>query len=144
MSELILPPGVSLPEQIQPMDTPAEDAPAEEKAGAIPEPTGFKLLCIEPDISDKLEGTELDLVRPLDYAKQEQMGTTVLFVLKAGPDAYQDKAKFPTGPWCKVGDFIVVRTYAGTRIKIFGKEFRVINDDQVDCVVPDPRGISRA
>ena len=144
MSDLILPPGVSLPEQIQPMDNPSEDAPAEEKAGALPEPAGFKLLCIVPDISDKLDGTELDLVRPLDYAKQEQMGTTTLFVLKVGPDAYKDTTKFPTGPWCKVGDFIVVRTYTGTRIKIFGKEFRVINDDQVECVVQDPRGITRA
>lgn len=144
MSDLILPPGVSLPERIQPMDMPDEDIPAEDKAGALPEPTGYKILCIVPDISDKLDGTELDLVRPLDYAKQEQMGTTTLFVLKVGPDAYKDTAKFPSGPWCKVGDFVVVRTYTGTRIKIFGKEFRVINDDQVECVVQDPRGITRA
>ena len=76
--------------------------------------------------------------------RQEEHGTTVLFVLRIGPDAYKDKEKFPSGPWCKEGDFILVRTYTGTRVKIFGKEFRVINDDQVDCVVQDPRGITRA
>jgi co-chaperonin GroES (HSP10) len=97
-----------------------------------------------PDISNKLDGTDLDLVRPLDYAKQEQMGTTTLFVMALGEDAYKDTAKFPSGPWCKQGDFVVVRTYTGTRLKIFGKEFRVINDDQVECVVQDPRGITRA
>lgn len=76
--------------------------------------------------------------------RAEESATTVLFVLKVGPDAYQDKLKFPTGPWCKAGDFILVRTYSGTRVKIFGKEFRIINDDMVDAVVEDPRGISRA
>jgi co-chaperonin GroES (HSP10) len=64
--------------------------------------------------------------------------------MKVGADAYADKAKFPTGPWCKEGDFVLVRTYTGTRFKIFGKEFRLINDDQVDAVVQDPRGLSRA
>jgi co-chaperonin GroES (HSP10) len=144
MSDLILPPGVSLPEKILPMDMPDEDIPAENKAAALPVPTGYKILCIVPDISDKLDGTDLDLVRPMDYAKQEQMGTTTLFVMALGEDAYKDTAKFPSGPWCKQGDFVVVRTYTGTRLKIFGKEFRVINDDQVECVVQDPRGITRA
>jgi len=144
MSDLILPLGVSLPEQIQPMDMPDEDIPMEDRAAALPVPTGYKILCIVPDISDKLDGTDLDLVRPMDYAKQEQMGTTTLFVMALGEDAYKDTTKFPSGPWCKQGDFVVVRTYTGTRLKIFGKEFRVINDDQVECVVQDPRGISRA
>jgi co-chaperonin GroES (HSP10) len=66
-----------------------------------------------------------------------------MFVLRVGPDAYKDKTKFPSGPWCKAGDFIIVRTYSGTRVKIFGKEFRILNDDQVDAVVDDPRGITR-
>ena len=68
----------------------------------------------------------------------------LLFVLKVGPDAYGDTAKFPNGAWCKEGDFVLVRTYSGTRFKIFGKEFRLINDDQVDAVVQDPRGLTRA
>lgn len=143
MSELILPPGISMPPKIQPKEQPETDATPEEKATSLPRPTGWKLLCIVPDVSEKLDGTELDLVKPTSILKQEEHATTVLFVLDVGPDAYKDAAKFPNGAWCKKGDFILVRTYSGTRFKIFGKEFRLINDDQVDAVVQDPRGITR-
>lgn len=144
MSEIILPPGISLPPKIQPKEAPEKDAASEEKATSLPLPTGWKLLCIVPDVSDKLDGTDLDLVKPTSILKQEEHATTVLFVLKVGPEAYKDTNKFPSGAWCKEGDFILVRTYSGTRFKIFGKEFRLINDDQVDAVVQDPRGITRA
>jgi len=69
---------------------------------------------------------------------------TVLFVVAMGPDCYGDKDRFPTGPWCKVGDFVLVRPNAGTRVEIHGTEMRVINDDSVEAVVLDPRGIRRA
>lgn len=143
MSEILLPPGLTLPPSIQPREEPQADAAPEEKAASLPEPTGWKLLCIVPEVSEKIDGTELDLVKPTSILKQEEHATTVLFVLKVGPDAYKDTNKFPTGAWCKQGDFVLVRTYSGTRFKIFGKEFRLINDDQVDAVVQDPRGITR-
>jgi co-chaperonin GroES (HSP10) len=144
MSEILLPPGISLPPTIQPKAAPEKEAPAEERATSLPLPTGWKLLCIVPDVSEKLDGTELDLVKPTSILKQEEHATTVLFVLKVGPDEYKDASKFPNGAWCKEGDFILVRTYSGTRFTIYGKEFRLINDDQVDAVVQDPRGITRA
>jgi co-chaperonin GroES (HSP10) len=144
MSEILLPPGISLPPTIQPIEKPKEDTSSEEKATSLPRPTGWKLLCIVPDVSEKLDGTDLDLVKPTSILKQEEHATTVLFVLEVGPDAYKDQAKFPNGAWCEKGDFILVRTYSGTRFKIFGKEFRLINDDQVDAVVQDPRGLTRA
>jgi co-chaperonin GroES (HSP10) len=84
------------------------------------------------------------LLKPTAFMKQEETATTVLFVLKVGPEAYKDTNKFPSGAWCKAGDFVLVRTYSGTRFKIYGKEFRLINDDQVDAVVQDPRGLTRA
>lgn len=143
-SGLILPPGISLPPHIQPMDTPAEEDDNETKAGALPSPTGWKLLCVVPEVEAKIAGTSLDLVRDTASMRQEEHATTVLFVLRVGPDAYKDTAKFPNGAWCKEGDFVLVRTYSGTRFKIFGKEFRLINDDQVDAVVLDPRGLTRA
>jgi co-chaperonin GroES (HSP10) len=77
-------------------------------------------------------------------AKIEEHSTTVLFVVKVGPDAYKDEGKFPHGPWCKEGDFVLVRAYSGTRFKIHGREFRLLNDDQVEAVVEDPRGYTRA
>ena len=144
MSEILLPPGIQMPPPIQQLDSPEPEATEETKASALPTPTGYKLLCAVPPADEKIVGTTLDLVRDMASMRQEEHGTTVLFVLRIGPDAYKDKEKFPSGPWCKEGDFILVRTYTGTRVKIFGKEFRVINDDQVDCVVQDPRGITRA
>jgi co-chaperonin GroES (HSP10) len=143
MSEILLPPGISLPPQIQPQDMPDEDIPLEDRAKSLPEPQGWRILCVVPDVSEKITGTELDLVKPGTYMRQEEHATTVLFVLKVGPQAYQDPDKFLTGPWCKAGDFILVRAYSGTRFKIYDKEFRLINDDQVDAVVQDPRGITR-
>jgi co-chaperonin GroES (HSP10) len=76
--------------------------------------------------------------------KVEEQTTVVLFVVKMGPDAYKDTNRFPSGPWCKVGDFVLVRPYSGTRVVIHGKEFRIINDDTVEGIVDDPRGIRRA
>jgi co-chaperonin GroES (HSP10) len=144
MSEILLPPGIQLPPAVQQLDTPEPDATEETKATALPVPTGYKILCIVPPVDEKIAGTELDLIRDTASMRQEEHATTVLFVMRLGPDAYKDTAKFPSGPWCKEGDFVLVRTYTGTRMKIFGKEFRVIYDDQVECVVQDPRGITRA
>lgn len=126
---------------IQPADAPAPQASDEQKTTSVPDPTGYKLLCMVPEVAQKFDNSSL--VRPDTLLKAEEHGTTVLFVLKVGPDAYKDKAKFPSGPWCEKGDFVLVRTYSGTRFKVFGKEFRVINDDMVEAVVDDPRGVTR-
>lgn len=110
------------------------------RAKALPEPVGYKILCAVPSADEEFESglVKADITRNI-----EEQVTTVLFVMKLGPDAYRDKEKYPFGPWCKVGDFVLVRTYTGTRFKIFGKEFRIINDDQIDGIVEDPRGIHR-
>lgn len=142
MSEIILPPGISLPPRIQPVAQPEEAETAEQKGTYLPTPTGWKILCVVPDVSDTFENSSI--VKAEAFMKSEEHATTVLFVLDVGPDAYKDTAKFPSGPWCKKGDFILVRTYSGTRFKIYGKEFRLLNDDQVDAVVQDPRGLTRA
>jgi len=142
MTDLILPPGISLPPAIQPADSPDPNAEPEIKAKQLPDPTGWKILCVVPDVADTFEGSSI--VKADTFMKQEEHATTVLFVLKVGPDAYKDTSKFPSGPWCKEGDFVLVRTYSGTRFKIYGKEFRLLNDDMVDAVVDDPRGITRA
>lgn len=140
---LILPPGVSLPKPIQPQQEANAEQTAEEKGRQLPKPQGWKLLCIVPDVQENVEGTTLDLIKPTSTLRAEEHGTTVLFVLDVGPDAYTDKDKFPTGPWCRKGDFVLTRTYTGTRFKMYGKEMRIINDDQVEAVVDDPRGVTR-
>lgn len=137
--------GILLPDhlkaKITPKDAPATDAAPAEKSRAVPNPTGYKILCIVPDVDDRFEGSSL--VKADQFMKQEEIATTVLYVLKVGPDAYKDTAKFPSGAWCKEGDFVLVRTYSGTRFKVYGKEFRLLNDDAIDAVVDDPRGVTR-
>lgn len=114
----------------------------ETKATQLPEPKGWKILCAVPEVEDKFDGSTI--IKPDKLAKVEEHSTTVLFVLKVGNEAYADTNKFPSGAWCKEGDFVLVRAYSGTRFKIHGKEFRLINDDQVEAVVEDPRGYARA
>lgn len=142
MARFILPPGITMPEPIQQVESPSEGSTNEQKASMLPKPTGWKILAVVPDVKETFENSSI--LKADSYMKQEEHATTVLFVLDVGPDAYKDKEKFPSGPWCKAGDFILVRTYSGTRFKIFGKEFRLLNDDQVDAVVQDPRGITRS
>ena len=114
----------------------------EKPATQLPKPTGWKLLCAIPEVEDKFAGT--DLLKPDALAKVEEHSTTVLFVISMGADAYKDTAKFPEGAWCKEGDFVLVRAYSGTRFKVHGREFRLLNDDQIEAVVEDPRGYTRA
>ena len=135
-SELILPPGVK--------NVPIEEVEAQPehvKATQIPQPTGWKLLCVLIDVDDKYES---GILKADETIRTEEITSPVLFVMEMGPQAYKDPEKFPDGAWCKTGDFILTRPYTGTRVKIHGKEFRLINDDQVEAVVQDPRGISRA
>lgn len=112
----------------------------EEKAKQLPDPATFHLLCVLPEIDDEYESGIVKAGQTIHY---EELLSPVLFVVKLGPDAYKDEKRFPSGPSCKVGDFVVVRPNSGTRMKIHGKEFRIINDDSVEAVVQDPRGISR-
>jgi len=142
MSDLLLPPGIQMPEPIQQIDEPGEQIPIEERGRMIPRAPGWKIVCAVPEMSDTFENSEI--VKAESLKKVEEYSTVVLFVVSVGPDAYKDQNKFPSGPWCKEGDFILTRAYSGTRLKIYGREFRIINDDQVDAVVDDPRGITRA
>jgi co-chaperonin GroES (HSP10) len=113
----------------------------EQKARQLPDPSGYRILCALPEVDKKTEGGIFKSDLTIHH---EELLTTVLFVLKMGPDCYKDDKRFPSGPWCQEGDFILTRPHAGTRIKIHGREFRIINDDSVEGVVQDPRGISRA
>jgi co-chaperonin GroES (HSP10) len=116
------------------------DKSDEEKATQLPKPSGYRILCAIPEQEKATEGGILKADITLH---NEELLTTVLFVVDLGPDCYIDKTKFPTGPWCKKGDFVLIRPNAGSRLVIHGREFRIINDDSVEGVVDDPRGIKR-
>ena len=111
-----------------------------DKARQLPDPTGYKILIIMPQVDEKTEG---GIIKAQETMHLEEVGSIIGFVLKLGPDAYQDKKKFPNGPYCKEGDLILMRSYSGTRFSIHGKEFRLINDDSVEATVQDPRGIRK-
>ena len=111
-----------------------------EKAKQIPKPSGYRILCAIPEVEKEFEG---GILKAEETRQREETLTTVLFVVDLGPDCYLDKNRFPYGPWCKKGDFVLIRPNAGTRLVIHGKEFRIINDDSVEGVVDDPRGIKR-
>jgi co-chaperonin GroES (HSP10) len=111
------------------------------KAKLLPEPKGFRILCAVPHVEEEFEG---GIIKADDTKRVEEQTTVVLFVVKLGNLAYKDAERFPTGAWCKEGDFVLTRPYSGTRVVIHGREFRIINDDTVEAVVEDPRGIRRA
>jgi chaperonin GroES len=107
----------------------------------LPEPVGYKLLIAVPEMSEKTDG---GVYMPDNLKSAEETASIVGYVIKVGSAAYSDPERFPDGAWCKEGDFIIFRSYSGTRFKVMGKEFRIINDDTVEAVVEDPRGYSRA
>jgi co-chaperonin GroES (HSP10) len=117
-----------------------EATPAQ-KAKQLPEPKTYHLLCMVPEAD---EAYESGLLKASATAQYEEVLTPVLFVARMGPDAFKDEKRFPSGPSCREGDFVIVRPNSGTRLKIHGQEWRLINDEAVEAVVEDPRGIARA
>jgi co-chaperonin GroES (HSP10) len=115
-------------------------ASAEEKGKQLPNPAGYRILCAIPEVEKEYES---GIIKSDVTIQNEETLTTVLYVVSMGPDCYKDPTRFPSGAWCKPGDFILVRPASGSRLVIHGREFRIINDDTVEGVVDDPRGIKR-
>ena len=104
----------------------------------VPNPTGYRITLFPL----KLDSKTKSVIHLTDETVQEsQLTTNICKVLKVGPDAYKDKDKFPTGPWCKEDDWVLITRYAGSRIRIDGGELRIINDDEILAVIDDPRDI---
>ena len=137
MSEILIGTNPDKPQIVGAVDLEATNA---DKAKQLPRPSGYRILCAIPEVEKEYDS---GLVKADTTIHYEELLTTVLFVVDLGPDCYKDSARFPSGPWCKKGDFILVRPNAGTRLVIHGREFRLINDDSVEGVVDDPRGIKR-
>lgn len=109
-------------------------------AHQLPEPRGYKILIALPEPDEKTDG---GIVKAMQTMHAEEVGSILGFVMKMGPDAYIDSSRFPSGAYCAEGDWILMRSYSGTRFAVHGKEFRLINDDSVEAVVEDPRGITK-
>jgi co-chaperonin GroES (HSP10) len=122
------------------VDKTAPEVTDAEIEAALPRPCGYKILVALPKVEETYSS---GLIKADAVRRQEEVATVIAAVLELGPDAYNDKVKFPNGPWCKPGDYVILRAYSGTRFRLHGNEFRLINDDSVEGVVTDPRGYSR-
>lgn len=107
----------------------------------LPVPSGYKLLVACPEMEETTEG---GIIIANEYRQKESTASIFGRIIEMGEDAYADQDKFPSGPYCQPGDWVIFRSYSGTRFKVKGQEFRLINDDSVEAVVEDPRGIERA
>ena len=113
---------------------------AKRRAKSVPAPVGYRLLVVPLDVDAMTAG---GLYIPEDTQALETTANIIAYVMAVGPLAYRDTDRFGDVPWCKEGDFVIVRAYSGTRMEIYGQEFRIINDDTVEAVVEDPRGVKR-
>ena len=104
----------------------------------IPQPSGWRMVLFPLKLQGKTKG---GVLLTDDTVTESQVTTNICKVLKMGPECYKDKEKFPSGHWCKEGDWVLITRYAGSRIRIDGGELRIINDDEILAVVDDPRDI---
>tara|TARA_R110000744_G_scaffold1462_2_gene5146 strand:+ start:274 stop:711 length:438 start_codon:yes stop_codon:yes gene_type:complete len=110
----------------------------EEEAKKIPNPTGWRILVLPFKMGGKTKGG----IHLSDGAiERQQVASQCGLILKMGPHCYKDKEKFPDGPWCKDGDWVMFARYAGSRIKIEGGEIRLLNDDEVLATIESPEDI---
>lgn len=108
----------------------------------LPKPVGYRLLVAMPEVEETFGDS--GIIKAESTKHQDYITSILGLVLDMGEQAYADKDRFPNGPWCKVGDYVVFRMNTGTRLKVGGVEYRLMNDDSIEAVVSDPRGITRA
>ena len=114
----------------------------EELEVQLPQPVGYRVLVALPEIEETYENTKV--LKTTTEMRNEHIMSIIGLVVDMGSQAYQAKDRFGDIPWCKIGDYVMFRANSGTRFKIDGKEYRLMNDDSVEAVVTDPRGVARA
>jgi co-chaperonin GroES (HSP10) len=108
---------------------------------SLPKPTGWRILVLPYKAKEKTKG---GIILSDKTVTESQIATNCGLVMDIGPDAYNDKDKFPNGPWCKKKDWVLFARYAGSRIYIDGGEIRVLNDDEILGTIEDPEDILHA
>ena len=108
----------------------------------LPVPAGYRVLIALPQIKETYDDS--DLVKSSRTMHEEHVMSIIGLVIDMGDQASADKERFPTGAWCKQGDYVMFRANSGTRFRIGGVEYRLMNDDSIEAIVPDPSSITRA
>lgn len=106
----------------------------------VPNPVGYKILVALPEQDERFAS---GLYKPDSLRRDEQTASMLAVVLAVGPDAYKDERRFPSGPWCKAGDTILINPYTGTRLRVAGVNMRLINDDSPMATIVDPQYFDR-
>ena len=114
----------------------------EEFEAQLPKPVGYRVLVALPSVEETFDGA--DLIKATTTKHHEYIMSIIGLVIDVGDQCYADKERFPTGPWCKTGDYVMFRANTGTRFTVDGLEYRLMNDDSIEAVVADPRGIQKA
>ena len=138
MNTLILPKHVA-ERRIKQKEKKVKKKPLEEMS--LPKPTGWRILVLPYKAKEKTKG---GIILSDKTVTESQIATNCGLVLDMGPDAYNDKDKFPNGPWCKKKDWVLFARYAGSRIYIDGGELRILNDDEILGTIEDPEDILHA
>ena len=121
---------------------PEEMLSQEDIEAQLPKPVGYRVLVALPQVEETFGDT--GLLKSSNTISQEHIMSIIGLVLDMGDQAYSDEDRFPTGPWCKPGDYVMLRMNTGTRFKVGGVEYRLMNDDSIEAIVADPRGVTRA
>jgi len=118
------------------------EAVTNDLADKLPKPVGYRILIELPKVEETFVGSKI--IKTSKEVSHDHIMTIIGKVLEIGNEAYSDTTRFPTGPWCKKGDYVIFRMNTGTRLTVEGQEYRIMNDDSVEAVVADPSGITRA
>ena len=121
---------------------PEEMLSQEDIEAQLPKPVGYRVLVALPQVEETFGDT--GLLKSSNTISQEHIMSIIGLVLDMGDQAYSDEERFPTGPWCKPGDYVMFRMNTGTRFKVGGVVYRFMNDDSIEAIVADPRGVTRA
>jgi len=127
-------------ETIQPLNVEPEITEVQLEA-MIPKPTGYHILVAMPKVDETFGDS--GIIKSAKTMQHDLILSMVGLVVDLGDQAYADKERFPTGAWCKQGDYVMFRTASGTRFMVAGQEYRLLNDDSIEAVVEDPTGITR-
>tara|TARA_R100001369_G_C3280673_1_gene161924 strand:+ start:508 stop:879 length:372 start_codon:yes stop_codon:yes gene_type:complete len=114
----------------------------QELEAQLPKPVGYRVLVAMPEIEDTYSDTKV--LKTTTAIHQEHIMSIIGLVVDMGSEAYTDKERFGSTPWCKAGDYVMFRANTGTRFKVGGIEYRLMNDDSIEAVVDSPRGVTRA
>ena len=110
----------------------------EDQRDQLPEPSGWRILVLPFTPKEKTKG---GIIIAQESLEKLRIATNCGYVIKLGPLAYHDKEKYPTGPWCKKGEWVIFARYAGSRLPIEGGEVRLLNDDEVLGTIDNPESV---